>query len=147
MECGLQDMMRMGIRFSDIEYFVGMKEYKPEELPKELDDVAITILAEMAMTFPVSERWRQVAEVLTNEQRIKVTNRVSEINRKVAADRKASMSVKEKEEDALKRKRMLEKLENDPHTFFGNMGQPETPQEFKNRYGIWPPGYDENELP
>jgi hypothetical protein len=28
--------------------------------------------------------------------------------------------------------------------FYGNMGQPETPTEFKARHGVWPPGYDEH---
>jgi hypothetical protein len=39
---------------------------------------------------------------------------------------------------------MLEQLEKDPHTFYGNMGQPDTPEEFKNRYEVWPPGYDKD---
>ena len=119
-----------------------MNENLQEESPRELNDVTVTILAKMAMTFPVTEEWRQIAEVLTDEQRVRVNNRVSEINRKIAADRKAAMSEKEKAEEAAQWERI--KNDNDLHRFYGNMGQPETPQEFKNRYGVWPPGYDKN---
>jgi hypothetical protein len=119
-----------------------MKTIKPHEVPEILTEEVINILAEMAMAFPVTKEWRQVAEVLTDEQLIIVNNRVSEINRKFAADRKAGMSEKEKAEEADQWERI--KNDNDPHRFYGNMGQPETPQEFKNRYGVWPPGYDEN---
>ena len=31
-----------------------------------------------------------------------------------------------------------------PTGFYGNMGQPETVEEYKNRCGKYPPGYDEN---
>ena len=119
-----------------------MKTIKPHEIPETLTDEIINILAEMSQAFPVTEEWRQVAEVLTDEQLVKVNNRVSEINRKIEADRKAKMSEKEKAEEAEQWERI--KNDNDPHRFYGNMGQPETPQEFKNRYGVWPPGYDEN---
>jgi hypothetical protein len=121
-----------------------MKEYKPEELPEKLDDATITILAHMSMEFPINKNWRIISEMLSDNDRILIRNRRSEIEREEIESRKASMTESEKMEQELKRKKMLEKLENDPHTFFGNMGQPETPQEFKNRYGVWPPGYDEN---
>lgn len=96
------------------------------------------------MQFPVNKNWHIISEMLSDHDRILVKNKRSEIERDEIESRKASMTDSEKSEQAEKRKKMLEQLENDPHTFFGNMGQPETPQEFKNRYGVWPPEYDEN---
>lgn len=28
--------------------------------------------------------------------------------------------------------------------FYGNIGEPETAEEYKNKYGVYPPGYNEN---
>jgi hypothetical protein len=119
-----------------------MRTIKPQDIPEILTTEVVDILAEMSMAFPVTGEWRQVAEVLTDEQRIMVDNRVSEINRKIATDRKAGMSEREKAKEAEQWE--IIKNDNNPHRFYGNMGQPETPQEFKNRYGVWPLGYDEN---
>lgn len=120
-----------------------MKEIKPEELPNKLDDATITILAQMSMQFPINKNWRVISKGLSDKDRLLIRNRRSEIEREEIELKGASMSEAEKKAQTLKKKRMLEKLEKDPHTFYGNMGQPETTQEFKNRYGVWPTGYDE----
>lgn len=123
-----------------------MKRIKPEELPKILDKYTIDILVEMCEEFPKKTfDWVNISQLLEQRGELKLILDIVEERQNVKAEkRKASMSESEKEEQRLKRKRMLEKLEEDPHTFYGNMGQPETLEEFKNRYGVYPPGYDEN---
>jgi len=119
-----------------------MKAIKPQDIPSVLTDEVIDILAEMSIVFPVTEEWRQVSKVLSIEQRIQVNNRVSEIKRKIGEQTKAKMTAQEKLEEGKKWKKIKDDI--DSYKFYGNMGQPETPEEFKDRYGVWPPGYDEN---
>lgn len=119
-----------------------MSRLRPEDISKELTEEKIILLANMAMKFPVTEEWREIAKLLSVEQRILVNNKISELKRMEEEQRQASLSEEEKAEEAAKWERI--KNDPDPHKFYGNMGQPETPQEFKNRYGVWPPGYDEN---
>lgn len=121
-----------------------MEEIKLEDLTENLNDYTITILAKMSMLFPISENWRKISVMLSDKNRILIRNKRSEIEREEIESKRNSMSEEEKKEQALKRKTMLEKLEDNPNTFFGNMGQPETPQDFKNRYGVWPPGHDKD---
>jgi hypothetical protein len=52
------------------------------------------------------------------------------------------MSEEEKAEEARKWEQI--KNDRDPNKFYGNMGQPDTPEQYKNRYGVWPSGYDEH---
>jgi len=121
-----------------------MKRIRSEELPIVLNDEVLNILVEMALEFPkTTSDWVDVSEVLKSRGQLNIVlNKVAEISKARQKDKMDSMSEEEKAEDAAK----WEKIKNDPdpYKFYGNMGQPETPQEFKNRYGVWPPGYDEN---
>jgi hypothetical protein len=115
-------------------------EINPSSLPRNLNHDEIYEFAELAMNFPLSDKWVTIAKLLTPEQKVEVNRRIE------------SLRFKENKKGILKSKSqgMDEKTWNEikktqeANKFYGNMGQPETPTEFKNRYGVWPPGYDEN---
>lgn len=119
-----------------------MNRLRPEDIPEVLTEDMIVLLAHMAMEFPVTKEWKDIAKLLSTEKRILVNNKISEIMRNEKEQRKLNMTEEEKVEEAAKWERI--KNDPDPYKFYGNMGQPETPQEFKDRYGVWPSGYDEN---
>ena len=119
-----------------------MKRIKPENLPKVLTKKDIDTLAEMANEIPQSEEWRSIFELLSYEDIRKIMDRKVELQKEREKARRDAMTEEEKKEEAAKWERI--KNDHDPHKFYGNMGQPGTHQEFKNRYGVWPPGYDEN---
>ena len=120
-----------------------MKRIKPEELPSILTEEIIKTLVAMAREFPKKTfDWANVSEELEKRgQRRIILDRVTQEQQAEEKARKAAMS----EEDKAKEAAAWERIKNDPdpNKFYGNMGQPETPQEYKNRYGVWPPGYDQ----
>jgi uncharacterized protein YozE (UPF0346 family) len=121
-----------------------MKRIKAKELPPVLTDDIINTLVEMAIEFPKKTfDWAEVSEVLEERGQLYIIlDKVEQIQREKENEKKASMTEQEKAEEAAK----WERIRNnpDPNKFYGNMGQPETPQEYKNRYGVWPPGYDKD---
>ena len=119
-----------------------MKRIKVEELPKILTEEVINTLAEMANEVPQTKDWHQIFDLLCHDDLRRVMDRKLAIQQEQEKARKASMTEEEKADEAAKWERI--KNDPDPNKFYGNMGQPETPQEYKNRYGVWPPGYDEN---
>lgn len=122
-----------------------MKKYiKAEDLPEILDEETIEILANMANEIPQSDEWHRIFDVLSYENLTKVMDKRLTIQEWETELRKSQMTEAEKLEETRKMHAFKKEIEQNPHVFFGNMGQPETPQEFKNRYGVWPPGYDEN---
>jgi len=121
-----------------------MKRIKPEELTTVLTDDMLYILAQMADEVPQSKEWHEIFEILSPKDYEKVEERRCDIQKQKELVRLALMTDEEKVKEAEKRKMMLENLEKDPNTFYGNMGRPQTPEDYKNAYGVWPPGYDEN---
>ena len=119
-----------------------MRGIKIEDLKNKLTEEIVDLLARMSMEIPVSAEWIKITQLLTIEQRISINNRISEIQRVQEKIRDDAMTEDEKAIEEIKWKKVLE--DDNPHSFYGNMGQPETPQEFKNRYGVWPPGYDDD---
>jgi len=119
-----------------------MKRIKPEDLPQILTEDILSILAEMSAEDPISEEWKQIGAKLTDEQKVLVHFKRVEIRKKREKERQASLTDEEKAAEKVKWLDWISKA--DPNGFYGNMGQPETAQEFKNRYGVWPPGYDKN---
>jgi hypothetical protein len=93
---------------------------------------------------PQSKEWHEIFEVLSPQDYQRVEEKRLLIQKRKEQERQASMTAEEKSKEAEKRKKMLENLERDPNTFYGNMGRPQTPEDYKNAYGVWPPGYDEN---
>jgi hypothetical protein len=121
-----------------------MKRIKKEELPIILTDDIITILAEMADETPQSIEWQEIFDVLSPADFRKIMDRKLELQKQKEQALKESMTEEEKLEQESKRAKMIEKLKEDPNTSYGNMGQPDTPEQYKNRYGVWPSGYDEH---
>ena len=124
-----------------------MKKYiKPEGLPEILDENTINVLVEMCKEFPKTDfSWAEVSELLLQRGQLNlILDIVQENEQKKVELRKSQMTEAEKLEEKQKMESLKKEIERNPQVFFGNMGQPETPQELKNRYGVWPPGYDEN---
>lgn len=120
-----------------------MKRIKPKELPMILTEEIINILVEIALEFPQKTfDWADISEILDSRGQLHlVLDRVGEIRGEEEKARRDSMRKEEKTEETAKWKRIKNDL--DPNKFYGNMGQPEAPQEYKNRYGVWPPGYNQ----
>lgn len=119
-----------------------MIRLSPENIGENLSEEQLEILAEMLDETPVSKEWLECHKKLTDEQIFQVHNKLGELIDRKEQERIKAMSQEEKD---LEDKKWQDYKENlDPYGFYGNMGQPETPQEFKNRYGVWPPGYDKN---
>lgn len=119
-----------------------MNRIKPEDIPEVLSEDVLITLARMAMEFPVTKEWKEISKSLSIEKRIMVNNKISEIMRMENEQQKSLLTNQEKAEEGARLERIIN--DPDPYKFYGNMGQPETPQEFKNRYGVWPPGYDKD---
>jgi len=119
-----------------------MKRIKAEELPDVLTEDIITTLAKMSDEIPQSKEWHEIFDILSPTDYRKVMDKKSELQKEKEKERQEKMTEQEKAEEAAKWERI--RNDPDPNKFYGNMGQPETPQEYKNRYGVWPPGYDKN---
>lgn len=119
-----------------------MKRIGAEQLPSVLTEEVISILAEMADEVPQSKEWHEIFDLLSPDDLRKVMDRKIELQRKKERERKEAMTKEQRDLEEQKWQKIKE--DKDPFKFYGNMGQPETPQEYKNRYGVWPPGYDES---
>ncbi|CAA0196340.1 conserved hypothetical protein [Tenacibaculum maritimum] len=119
-----------------------MKRIKPEELPKVLTDEIIEILAKMIDEIPQSKEWHDIFEILSDENYRRVEDKRIELQHQEEESRKAAMTEEERAEEKRKADKFIENLK--PTDFYGNMGQPETIEDLKNRYGEYPLGYDEN---
>ena len=118
-----------------------MKGYiKPEDLPEILDEKTTQILAEMANEVPQSREWHQIFDLLTPENLRKVLDKRIEIQTTELERKKSQMTEGKKKERQESRERTLKKLEEDPHYFLGNMSRPDTPEEHKYKFGVWPDG-------
>lgn len=92
-----------------------MKIIKPTDFPIEMNTENINILANMALVLPVLPEWRKISlEILTDEQRVLVSNKVSELNDEKRQQRLNSLIVEELEENDQK-----------DSTFRGNLLQQE----------------------
>lgn len=120
-----------------------MEKITVNNLPKELTPKILKKLAIMATEFPITNEWRAISKVLTDEQQILVNNEISNIHIEKKKAKDAMKTEEEKAKEAAWWKAYYE--DPDPHKFYGNMGQPETAEDFKNRYGIWPPNYKPDE--
>lgn len=116
-----------------------MDKLNPDEFPKNLTELDVEKLAELVIKNPISDNWKQISKNLTAEQKNRINRKVDTKNyrntEKLASFNKKSMDDKTWNE-------LIAQKEGEK--FYGNMGEPTTPSEFKNKYEIWPPGYDEN---
>lgn len=119
-----------------------MKRLKLEELPEELTQEIIEVLAEMANESPESTEWQRICPALSSTNFRKVMDRKIFNQQEQERKRRESLSEEERQDEDDRKRIALENA--DPKAFYGNMGEPETPQQFKDKYGVWPWGYDEN---
>jgi len=112
----------------------------PEDLPNILDDETIYILAKMANEIPQSKEWHKIFDLLSLEKIQKVMEKKIEIQHLESEQKKSQLTEEEKLNDEQKKQEFRKKLEEDPHLFYGNMSCPDTPEEFKSKFGVWPDG-------
>ncbi|KOP38165.1 hypothetical protein DBB36_07530 [Flavobacterium sp. WLB] len=108
-----------------------MKDFNPDDFPKNLSEEEIQNLTELAIKNPIGEIWKQIAARLTSEQKIRINRN---IERKHYPESEKLASFQKKPIDDETWERLIK--EQEVNKFYGNMGQPETPLEFKNRYGV-----------
>ncbi len=120
-----------------------MKRLTKNELPIELSTEVINILVSMALEFPQTKEWHEIFDVLDERnQLIMILNKVEEAKKAIE---KAKEGAKSEEQKRKEKEEWQEFVRNAaPHAFYGNIGEPETPQQYKDKYGMWPPGYDKN---
>lgn len=117
-----------------------MIELNPLNLPRNLNRDEIYELAELALKFPLSDQWKEISKQLTPEQKVEINKRIGSIK-----FQKDSNSFFKAEGQAMDEKTWNEiKEKQEANKFYGNMGQPDTSSEFRDRYGVWPPGFDEH---
>lgn len=107
-----------------------------QEITEKLNDEQLRTLAEMANEILISNDWIECSKKLNDEQKFQVYQKRGELIEEKEYERLNTMTVEEKQ------KRLVENI--NPFSFLGNMGQPTTMNEYKNRYGGNPPGYNEN---
>ncbi len=117
-----------------------MRRITKDELPEILTEETIAVLVEMAMEFPQTREWHEIAVILDDNQLMDVLNRAEIIKKAIE---KSIEDVKSDDQKAREKRDWQEFVKNaDPKAFYGNMGEPETPSQYKGKYGVWPPGYD-----
>lgn len=121
-----------------------MRRYTKNTLPKKLTEDDIAILVKMAMEEPKTTfDWAEVSEILDERGELKKV--LIEVRKVKKAIEQAKEGLKSPEQKAKEEREWREFVKNaDPHKFYGNMGEPTTPQAYKDKYGVWPPGYDIN---
>jgi len=121
-----------------------MKRIVKKNLPEVLTDHIIEILVNMALEFPKTTLdWQEVSKLLEERgQLMLVLAKVNERKKNIEKAKENSKTSEEKIIEEQHRKNFYETL--DPSGFYGNMGEPETIQQYKDKYGVWPPGYDQN---
>ncbi len=119
-----------------------MKRLSINDLSSEISEDILLILAEMANEIPPSKEWNEIFGHLSINDLQRVMNKKRELQKL-----EKEMNDKLKNDFELQKEKQIKDkfYENlDPNGFYGNMGQPETIEEYKNRYGVYPVGYDEN---
>jgi hypothetical protein len=116
-----------------------MKRISKEELPVVLTDDVINILAHMANETPQSKEWIEIFDILSNENYLKIEKRRSLIQRTRRDKRINDMTSEELIAEKNKWKKINDNVNEDE--FYGNMGEPQTAEEYKQKYGVYPPDY------
>ena len=110
-------------------------------LPKVLTQDELNYLVELAIKNPIGESWIAYAKLLTPEQKVFINNKIQSIKYEKSENRKSAHL----EGQGMEQYKWASlKSSYEAHKFYGNMGQPETLQQYKDRYGVYPYGYDEN---
>lgn len=117
-----------------------MEIINAKNLPTKLTPEIIDVLVKMAREFPKTTfDWAEVSDVLAERGQLNIVlDRIQQIEKEEERKRESMKSDAEKKNDA----ELREKLKNAKPTFIGNMGEPETAEEYKRKYGHYPPGYE-----
>ena len=92
-----------------------MKTINPADFPIEMNTENINILANMELVIPVLPEWRKISsEILTDDERLLVSKKVSELNYEKRKQRLNSLSIEELE----KEQKSIE--ERDQNQFYRN---------------------------
>lgn len=111
----------------------------PSSFPRNLSHDDIVTLAEVAMRFPLSEQWQAIARHLTPEQKVQINEKIDSIKQSKPVVPYHKLFP---EGQGLNDKTWNDMLDVEGRfKFYGNMGQPETAEEYKQRYGDWPQGH------
>ncbi|WP_289057724.1 hypothetical protein [uncultured Flavobacterium sp.] len=106
-----------------------MKDFNPEDFPKNLNYEEIELLAQLVEKNPISDLWKQIAVNLTSDQKVRINKKIESNNysksQKVSSFYQKSMENEEWEK--LVKEKELEK-------YRGNMV----------KFGLWPDDFDKN---
>ncbi len=121
-----------------------MKRITLKELPEIITDEIFDILVDMAFEFPEKTfDWRDISNYLCDNNYPLLRKIFDKVSERQKAIEKAIEDAKSDEQKAREKRDWEELVKNaDPKAFYGNMGEPETPSQYKGKYGVWPPGYD-----
>ena len=97
----------------------------------------------MANEIPLSEEWIEIYENLSPSNYRMIMDKRIELQRKDEKSRCQFLSVIKIKENIDNWEEHMLKSDNKKE-FSGNIGEPETPEQYKEKYGDYPPGYDEN---
>ena len=124
-----------------------MERLTPHQITDQLTEEQVDVLAQMANEIPQTAAWKSIFEILSDDNYRRVMDKRQELQRVIEARHWAALSsedqaaLKKREEVALRRL-----AENkDPLLFLGNMGTAVTVEDYKNRFGIYPPNYNPEE--
>jgi hypothetical protein len=99
------------------------------DLPETLDD---TLVNKIYAYYKRHIVWKGVSSMLTLSQLLQVTRKDSAVQREEYIKMLAAMTEEEKQQEAEK----WRKIKEDPiPRFYGNMGEPETREEYERKYG------------
>jgi hypothetical protein len=120
-----------------------MKRIKRNELPLELNAETIEILVKMALESPKATfDWSEVSDLLEERNQLAfILNKVEERKKITEQIKENAKSEEQKQTEKEDGPRFLDKA--NPNSFYGNMGEPMTLEDYKLRYGRYPAGYDE----
>ncbi len=122
-----------------------MKRITIKELSNTHNKDTFNVLVEMASEYPQTEEWHEIFDYLIENDYPylrKILDKVQEVKKAIIQAKEDAKSEEQKQEEKEKWEEFLRNV--DPNEFYGNMGEPTTVQEYKNKYGVFPPGYDEN---
>ncbi|MFB9079921.1 hypothetical protein ACFFLS_08520 [Flavobacterium procerum] len=119
-----------------------MKRINPEEITANLSEEQLEILAEMMGEKPTSKEWLECHKKLDGAQLFLIHQKRIDLIQRKEQERLDAMTNEERQAEDEKWKIWYENLS--PNHFHGNMGEPETLNDYKNRYGVYPSGYDKN---
>ncbi len=100
----------------------------------------------MAYEFPKQTfDWRDISNYLSEHNYPLLRKILDKVDERKKAVEKLIEDAKSEEQKEKEKQEWQAFIKNaDSKKFYGNMGEPETPQQWKDKYGTWPPGYDKD---